>query len=247
MSILKGALGGIGAGMGAMALLNEGKGETFTSYPEPSRLKQLFGQKELNDVEKYLQGIPIERIDMNTGLDKYVKRKESDYSTKVTRDNPWRYDMSIDLDAKVKHKEAADYFRKNLPYVARALDNTLYFDQLMYGITKEYGLSRFKEAVDDIIHKINPMNVYDEQGNEPTAIIGKDKKGKLIKRTAGMFPVGDRWGAGDIDIALMSHFDYDRVFSKENEQEYMNYRKQKNNPYTKDLPQGDTMGTGDFR
>lgn len=44
MSILKGALGGIGAGMGAMALLNEEKGGTFTSYPEPSRLKQLMGQ-----------------------------------------------------------------------------------------------------------------------------------------------------------------------------------------------------------
>ena len=40
MSYLKGALGMIGGGMGAMALLNEGKGETFTSYPEPSRLKQ---------------------------------------------------------------------------------------------------------------------------------------------------------------------------------------------------------------
>ena len=74
------------------------------------------------------------------------------------------------------------------------------------------------------------MNVYDEQGNE----VSLNDRGK------------GRWGAGDIDIALMSHFDYDRVFSKENEQEYMNYRKQKNNPYTKDLPQGDTMGTGDF-
>ena len=31
-----------------------------------------------------------------------------------------------------------------------------------------------------------------------------------------------------------------------NQTDYMNYRKQKNNPYTKDLPQGDTMGTGDF-
>ena len=186
-----------------------------------------FGQKELSDVSKYEQGIPIQRVDMNTGLDKYVKRKESDYSTKITRDKPWRYDMSIDLDAKVMHKEAGDYFRKNLPYVARALDNTEYYDLLMYGITKEYGLSKFKEAVDDVIHKINPMNVYDEQGNEVS--LGKG-----------------RWGAGDIDIALMSHFDYDRVFSKENEQEYMNYRKQKNNPYTKALPQGDTMGTGDF-
>ena len=44
MSILKGALGGIGAGMGAMALLNEEEGGTFTSYPEPSRLKQLMGK-----------------------------------------------------------------------------------------------------------------------------------------------------------------------------------------------------------
>jgi len=46
MSLLKGTLGMIGGGMGAMALLNEGEGETFTSYPEQSRLKQLTGSKE---------------------------------------------------------------------------------------------------------------------------------------------------------------------------------------------------------
>lgn len=46
MSFLKGTLGMIGGGMGAMALLNEGEGETFTSYPEQSRLKQLTGSKE---------------------------------------------------------------------------------------------------------------------------------------------------------------------------------------------------------
>ena len=44
MSYLKGALGMIGGGMGAMALLNEGKGETFTSYPNENRLKQLLGK-----------------------------------------------------------------------------------------------------------------------------------------------------------------------------------------------------------
>ena len=189
-----------------------------------------FGQKELSDVSKYEQGIPIQRVDMNTGLDKYVKRKESDYSTKITRDNPWRYDMSIDLDAKVIHKEAGDYFRKNLPYVARALDNTEYYDLLMYGITKQYGLSKFKEAVDDVIHKINPMNVFDEQGNE----VSLNDRGK------------GRWGAGDIDIALLSHFDINRVFSDENEQGLLDYRKQRYNPYTKDLPSGDTMAVNDF-
>jgi hypothetical protein len=36
--------GAIAGGMGAMALLNEEEGGTFTSYPEPSRLKQLMGQ-----------------------------------------------------------------------------------------------------------------------------------------------------------------------------------------------------------
>jgi len=46
MSFLKGTLGMIGGGMGAMALLNEGEGETFTSYPEQSRLKQLTESKE---------------------------------------------------------------------------------------------------------------------------------------------------------------------------------------------------------
>tara|TARA_R110000824_G_scaffold16175_5_gene67368 strand:+ start:2137 stop:2640 length:504 start_codon:yes stop_codon:yes gene_type:complete len=46
MSFLKGTLGMIGGGMGAMALLNEGEGETLTSYPEQSRLKQLTESKE---------------------------------------------------------------------------------------------------------------------------------------------------------------------------------------------------------
>jgi len=187
-----------------------------------------FGQKELDDISKYEQDIPIQRVDMNTGLDKYVKRKESDYKRDVTRDNPWRYDMSINLDAKVMHEEADDYFRKNIPYVARQLDNTEYYDQLMYGITKEYGLSKFKEVVDNIIHKINPMNVYDEEGNA--------------------IPIGKGgYGSGDISNALMSHFDYERVLSDENKQELSDYWEQKHNPYTKDLPQGDTMGAGDFR
>ena len=191
-----------------------------------------FGQKELSDVSKYEQGIPIQRVDMNTGLDKYVKRKESDYNTKITRDKPWRYDMSIDLDAKVMHEEAEDYLRKNLPYVARSLDNSDYYSRLMYGITKEYGLSKFKEVVDDIIHKVNPMNVYDEEGNE----VPLGAKGKT-----------GRWGAGDIDIALLSHFDINRVFSKENEQELLDYWKKRDNPFTKDLPSGNKLNTGDFR
>ena len=57
----------------------------------------------------------------------------------------------------------------------------------------------------------------------------------------------DRYGAGDIHDALMSHFDFEKVLSDENEQELYDYWKQKYNPYTKDLPQGNTMGTGDFR
>ena len=186
-----------------------------------------FGQKELDDISKYEQGIPIQRVDMNTGLDKYVKRKKSDYGTKITRDNPWRYDMSIDLDANM-YEEADNYFRKNIPYVARTLDNTEHYDRLIYGITKEYGLSKFKEVVDDIIHKINPMNVYDEEGNA--------------------IPIGKGgYGAGDISDALMSHFDYERVLSDNNKQELVDYWKQKHNPYTKDLPSGNKLNTGDFR
>ena len=55
MSVLKGALGGIGAGMGAMALLNEGEGETFTSYPEQSRLKQLMGKDSDDEFDSRVQ------------------------------------------------------------------------------------------------------------------------------------------------------------------------------------------------
>ena len=42
----------IGAGLGAMYLGNEGKGETFTSYPNPSRIKQILGSK-INKPETY--------------------------------------------------------------------------------------------------------------------------------------------------------------------------------------------------
>tara|TARA_Y100000593_G_scaffold12322_1_gene22591 strand:+ start:40 stop:486 length:447 start_codon:yes stop_codon:yes gene_type:complete len=57
MSILKGALGGIGAGMGAMALFNEGKGETFTSYPKQSRYKQF--QENAHRAERYAIHTPL--------------------------------------------------------------------------------------------------------------------------------------------------------------------------------------------
>ena len=59
MSYLKGALGMIGGGMGAMALLNEEKGETFTSYPEPSRLKQF---NEWNKRSREKQAVTMDYI-----------------------------------------------------------------------------------------------------------------------------------------------------------------------------------------
>lgn len=55
MSFLKGTLGMIGGGMGAMALLNEGKGETFTSYPKQSRLKQLMGKDSNDEFDRRVQ------------------------------------------------------------------------------------------------------------------------------------------------------------------------------------------------
>ena len=57
MSILKGALGGIGASMGAMALFNEGEGETFTSYPKQSRYKQF--QENAHRAERYAIHTPL--------------------------------------------------------------------------------------------------------------------------------------------------------------------------------------------
>ena len=52
---LKGTLGMIGAGMGTMALLNEERGGTFTSYPEPSRLKQLMGKDSDDEFDSRVQ------------------------------------------------------------------------------------------------------------------------------------------------------------------------------------------------
>ena len=39
------AAGGIGGGLGLMALLNKEKGESLSSYPEPSRLEQVVGKE----------------------------------------------------------------------------------------------------------------------------------------------------------------------------------------------------------
>ena len=52
MKLLNLATAGIGAGLGAMYLGNEGEGETFTSYPNPSRIKQALGSK-MNKPETY--------------------------------------------------------------------------------------------------------------------------------------------------------------------------------------------------
>jgi len=204
------------AGAAAMGRLgNENSGWVGRNTPK---------EKELNDISKYEQGIPVQRVDMNTGLDKYVTRKKSDYRKEITRDNPWRYDMSINLDAKIPHEEAEDYLRKNIPFVARKLDNTEYLSDLMYGITKEYGLSDFKNAVDDVIHKLNPMNIFDEEGNE-------------IKLGKGGY------SAGDIHDALMIHFPKP-VLTDENKQELRDYWNQK---YSKNQTDKDPFGFGTER
>ena len=52
MKLLNLAAAGVGAGLGAMYLGNEGEGETFTSYPNPSRIKQMLGSK-VNEPESF--------------------------------------------------------------------------------------------------------------------------------------------------------------------------------------------------
>jgi hypothetical protein len=74
--MIKGALVGIGAGMGAMALFNEGKGETFTSYPEQSRYQQ-FKEDSLR-AERYAIHTPLLQKDsdgdiMGFALKRYGK------------------------------------------------------------------------------------------------------------------------------------------------------------------------------
>ena len=49
---MKLALAGIDAGLGAKYLGNKGKDETFTSYPNPSRIKQLLGVRGNGEVKR---------------------------------------------------------------------------------------------------------------------------------------------------------------------------------------------------
>ena len=98
MSFLKGTLGMIGGGMGAMALLNEGKGETFTSYPKQNRLKQLMGkdsgdefdrkvQEELNRAYKLYENGEMTNDEfkyIEASLEELIKNKESLISRNAT-------------------------------------------------------------------------------------------------------------------------------------------------------------------
>jgi len=117
MSFLKGTLGMIGGGMGAMALLNEGEGETFTSYPEQSRLKQLTGSKEKdheilwstfvgkpegNDYKNFLNASLSEKT-------KILKNRASDTDDALFRTKEW---MRISGDPKAEE----DYIPSALEY-----------------------------------------------------------------------------------------------------------------------------------
>jgi len=126
MSFLKGTLGMIGGGMGAMALLNEGEGETFTSYPEQSRLKQLteskekdheilwstfVGEPEGNDYKSFLNASLSEKAQI-------LKNRASDTDDVLWRSKEW---MRISGNPKAKEDyipsalEYANPFTKDLP------------------------------------------------------------------------------------------------------------------------------------
>ena len=167
MSILKGALGGIGAGMGAMALLNEEKGGTFTSYPEPSRLKQLMGQD-------------ISRPETWGG----------------SGENIWGD----------KYGKAAE-------------DNDEFDNRVQEELTKAYKLYENGEMTNDEFKYI-----------EASIDQLKSQKNELVQSNA-TFAV-----APTTQEAI-----------EKGEPRYKLMVMQDKNPFTKDLPQGDTMGTGDFR
>ena len=82
-----------------------------------------------------------------------------------SKENPWRYDRKINLDAKDKGKEARDYIRKNLPYISGDWDNTEFEYEFTNDFVKKHGLKAWKQAVDGIIDEYNPMNAYDLEGS----------------------------------------------------------------------------------
>jgi hypothetical protein len=70
---MKLALAGIGAGLGAMYLGNEGKGETFTSYPFPSRGKRLLNFEQVAYSEKALEKYNLNPPGRTPNADKIIE------------------------------------------------------------------------------------------------------------------------------------------------------------------------------
>ena len=73
MKLLNLATAGIGAGLGAMYLGNEGKGETFTSYPFPSRGKRLLGFEQVATSEKALEKYNLNPPGRTPNADKIIQ------------------------------------------------------------------------------------------------------------------------------------------------------------------------------
>ena len=70
---MKLALAGIGAGLGAMYLGNEGKGETFTSYPFPSRGKRMLRGEQIPYNEQVYHSLGLNPAGRTPNADKIIE------------------------------------------------------------------------------------------------------------------------------------------------------------------------------
>tara|TARA_R100001530_G_C4178040_1_gene118626 strand:+ start:61 stop:471 length:411 start_codon:yes stop_codon:yes gene_type:complete len=111
-------------------------------------------------------GFGVEKPDVIWG----EKRKQSDYEGNKGQhvSTPWEYDSRINQKSKEPTKEADEYLRKNIPYIARGLDNTIELTNMINQTLKTGGLKGWKEVIDSFIVQHNPMNIYNEKGDGVT-------------------------------------------------------------------------------
>jgi len=118
--ILKGVIGGLGIGGGAMYLGNEGEGETFTSYPRDARYKRLLRGEQIPfpglegnvplqiEKDRFGYGIPSKNADTVGMFDGQSQRDHAEIFSKFIQ--PYNKDfgtneLAMFMQASVTQKE----------------------------------------------------------------------------------------------------------------------------------------------
>ena len=139
----------IGAGLGAMYLGNEGKGETFTSYPFPSRGKRLLGFEQVAHSEKALEKYNLNPPGRTPNADKIIEMAH-DKLSKNGSIHPSLAKVILELKPEYYHPDLAGEIYEYQQFLTgqwgvdkkgRAAKGTLYLKE---GMTPEQYLMSFR-------------------------------------------------------------------------------------------------------